>query len=195
MEIVEELLQLSRDIFLPLGEIGLFAAAFISSIFPIPPDVILIPLVLFNPSLGLFYAFLATLAAVLGGITGYYIGLKGGRPLALRLVSESKIKYAEQYFARYGAWAVFIGAFSPIPYQIFTITSGIARLDLKVFIIASAIGRGARFFGTAVVLMIWGEQILQALMDNFILITFILIIAIIGGIISYRKIQQYRSRE
>ena len=187
MAIVEELLEWSKDIFLPLGETGLFIISFLeSSIFPIPPDIVLIPLVLFTPSLGIYYAFVSTLGSVLGGILGYFIGLKGGRPLALRLFSESKIKRVENYFERYGAWAVLVAGFSPIPYKIFTIASGIVRLNVKRFIIASTIGRGARFFAEAAVIMIWGEQIVLILQGSFEIIA-ILIVAVIIGVIVLRK--------
>ena len=191
MGIVEDLLEWSKDVFLPLGETGLFIIAFVeSSVFPIPPDVLLIPLVLFNPSIGLYYASVSTAGSVLGGIAGYYIGLKGGRPLARRLFSESKIKRVEDYFDKYGAWAVLIAAFTPIPYKVFTIASGIVRLDLKRFVIASIVGRGARFFAEASVIMIWGEQILDFLLQYFEVVTLIIASAIIGAVIVRRKMRK-----
>lgn len=190
MAIIEELLEWSKEFFLPFGETGLFAIAFVeSSVFPVPPDIVLIPLILVNPSLGLYYASIAALASVLGGIAGYYIGLKGGRPLALRLFSESKIKRVESYFERYGAWAVLIAGFSPIPYKIFTIASGVVRLDLKRFIIASAIGRAARFFAEAAVIMIWGEQILQLLIEDFEIVTLVIAAVIIAAVVISRRIK------
>lgn len=191
MGIVEEMLQWSKDIFLPLGETGLFVIAFVeSSVFPIPPDILLIPLVLFNPSLGLYYASVSTIGSVLGGIAGYYIGLKGGRPVALRLFSENKINRVENYFERYGAWAVLIAAFSPIPYKIFTITSGIVRLDVKRFIVASAIGRASRFFAEAAIIMIWGEQILQLLVNDFEIITLVIAAVIIAVVVAGRRMRR-----
>ncbi len=192
MGIVEDLLTWGKDIFLPLGDTGLFIVAFIeSSVFPIPPDILLIPLVLFNPSLGLYYASISTIGSVLGGIAGYFLGLKGGRPLALRLFSENKVKRVEGYFERYGAWAVLVAGFSPIPYKIFTIASGIVRLDLKRFILASAIGRAGRFFAEAAVIMIWGEQILQLLLNEFEVITLVIAAIIIAIVIASRKMRKY----
>lgn len=191
MGIVEDLLEWSKDVFLPLGETGLFIIAFVeSSVFPIPPDVLLIPLVLFKPSIGLYYASVSTAGSVLGGVAGYYIGLKGGRPLARRLFSESKIKRVEDYFDKYGAWAVLIAAFTPIPYKVFTIASGIVRLDLKRFVTASIVGRGARFFAESSVIMIWGEQILDFLLQYFEVITLIIAGAIIGAVIVRRKMRK-----
>ncbi|MGH9879618.1 MAG: YqaA family protein, partial [Nitrososphaerales archaeon] len=189
--IAEDALEWGKDIFLPLGETGLFIIAFVeSSVFPIPPDIVLIPLVLFTPSLGLYYASVSTIGSVLGGIAGYYIGLKGGRPLARKLFSESKIKRVESYFEKYGAWAVLIAAFTPIPYKVFTIASGIVRLDLKRFTIASVIGRGARFFAEAIVIMVWGEQLLQFLLQYFEIITLIIGGAIVGVAVILRKMRK-----
>jgi undecaprenyl-diphosphatase len=194
MGIVEELLEWSKDAFLPLGETGLFVVAFVeSSVFPIPPDILLIPLILFNPSLGLYYASISTIGSVLGGIAGYFLGLKGGRPLALRLFSEAKVKRVEGYFEKYGAWAVLIAGFSPIPYKIFTIASGVVRLDVKRFVVASAIGRASRFFAEAVVIMVWGEQIVNVLIQDFELITLAIAGAIIAALLIYRKMQKRRS--
>jgi undecaprenyl-diphosphatase len=191
MGIVEELLTWGKDVFQPLGETGLFIVAFIeSSVFPIPPDILLIPLILFNPSLGLYYASISTIGSVLGGIAGYFLGLKGGRPLALRLFSENKVKRVEHYFERYGAWAVLVAGFSPIPYKIFTIASGIVKLDLKRFILASAIGRAGRFFAEAAVIMIWGEQILQLLVNEFEIITLVIAAVIIAVVIASRKMRK-----
>lgn len=192
MTIVEELLEWSKDFFVPLGETGLFVIAFVeSSVFPVPPDIVLIPLVLYNPILGPYYAGISTLGSVLGGIAGYFIGLKGGRSIALRLFSEKKLKKVEGFFERYGAWAVLLAGFSPIPYKIFTIASGIVRLDLKRFIIASAIGRASRFFAEALVIMVWGEQILQLLLQNFEFITLLVAAVIIAAVVMRRRMQKH----
>jgi undecaprenyl-diphosphatase len=191
MGIAESLLEWSREIFLPLGETGLFIIAFIeSSVFPIPPDIILIPLVIFKPSLGLYYSAVSTAGSVLGGIAGYYIGLKGGRPLARRLFSEGKLKKVEGYFQKYGVWAVLIAAFTPIPYKVFTITSGIVRLDLKRFTIASVIGRGARFFAEGAVIMIWGEPIVDFMLQYFEVVTLSAMGAIIGALVIRRVMRK-----
>ncbi|MFQ5969416.1 MAG: YqaA family protein [Nitrososphaerales archaeon] len=115
-----------------------------------------------NPSIGPYYASVSTAGSVMGGIAGYYIGLKGRRPLARKLFPASKIKRVEDYFEKYGAWAVLIAGFSPVPYKIFTIASGIVRLDTKRFVLASAVGRGVRFFAETSVIMIWGSRYLNS---------------------------------
>jgi membrane protein YqaA with SNARE-associated domain len=182
--IVEGLLEWSREFFVPFGEAGLFAIAVAeSSVFPVPPDMVLISLSLLNPALGLYYAAVSTAGSVLGGIAGYYIGLKGGRPLAGRFFSGKMLDRVDQYFKEYGSWAVLIAAFTPVPYKVFTITAGIARHDLKRFVLASAVGRGGRFLAEGVILMLWGEQLLEFLLQNFEVITLVIAGAIVGGLV------------
>lgn len=136
-----------------------------SSFFPIPPDILVIDFVLRWPSWFLVIAAVATAGSVLGGIAGYWIGERGGRPLLKRMFKPEKLMAAEAYFEKWGAWAVGIAGFSPIPYKIFTITAGALRLDRKRFIIASSISRGARFFLEATILFIYGDE-LQDFIDS-----------------------------
>ncbi|GBC73430.1 putative membrane protein [archaeon HR04] len=189
---MDDLLRWTREVFMPIGDVGLFILAFIeSSVFPVPPDVLLIALALSNPALALYYATIATIGSVLGGVAGYYIGLKGGRRVAKRIFSERMIERADNYFKEYGVWAVLIAAFSPIPYKVFTIASGIFRLSLKGFIIASIIGRGARFYAEGLLIMLWGEQILAFVDENLELVS----LAIAGAIISYLVLRKMLARE
>ncbi len=173
---------------MPIGDAGLFILAFLeSSVFPVPPDVLLIALALANPALALYYATIATIGSVLGGVAGYYIGLKGGRRVARRIFSEHMLERADDYFKEYGVWAVLIAAFSPIPYKVFTIASGIFRLNLRGFIVASMIGRGARFYAEAVLIMLWGEQILSFIDENLELVSIVVALAIIAYIVLRRR--------
>ena len=153
------------QVFVPLGIPGLFVLAFAeASFFPVPPDVILIVLVLYDKSNGLLYGAVTTAGSVLGALVGYLIGLKGGRPVAAKIAGERRLQRAEEYFNRYGPWVVGVAAFTPIPYKVFTIASGALRLrDLRGFVIASVIGRGARFFTEAITIMLYGEEIIDFL--------------------------------
>jgi len=183
----------TKNIFLPVGEIGLFLVSLIeSSVFPVPPDVLLIPLALLNPQLSLYYALITTLGSTLGGLIGYYLGLKGGRAIARKLFSEKILIKGEVYFKEYGVWAVFISAFSPIPYKVFTILSGITRLNLVGFLIASIIGRGLRFFGEAILIIYMGEKVLEFLDRNFELITLSVSLLIFLFLI-FRRIRNRKS--
>jgi membrane protein YqaA with SNARE-associated domain len=128
-----------------------------SSFFPVPPDVMLAPMAAARPRDGLRLAALTTLFSVLGGVLGYVIGM-----LAFELVSPAiidaghgdSLDLAREWFAVWGVWVVLIAGFSPIPYKLFTITAGALAMPLLPFIIASVIGRGARFFAVGL-LMAW----------------------------------------
>jgi membrane protein YqaA with SNARE-associated domain len=130
-----------------------------SSFFPIPPDVMLAPMSLSNPRKAWYFAFVTTITSVLGGLAGYLIGYylfeELGRPLIELYDAQEKFNVARRWFDEYGVWVVFIAGFSPIPYKLFTVTSGVMSLALTPFVVASAIGRGARFFLVAG-LIYWG---------------------------------------
>lgn len=120
-----------------------------SSFFPIPPDVMLMPMVMAEPSKWRWFATLTTLTSVLGGIAGYIIGFfafETLEPLIIQWGYGEKLALAESWFSEWGVWIVFVAGFSPIPYKIFTITAGALSMALIPFIVASIIGRGARFF-------------------------------------------------
>src|SRR5690625_3920488 len=109
---------------------NLFWVSFIEAIFfPIPPDVMLIPLVLLRPSEGLLFALMATVGSVLGATVGYGIGLKGGRPVLSRFASRQRINQIESLLGRYDTWATAVAAFTPIPYKVFAIAAGVFSLD------------------------------------------------------------------
>ena len=144
----------------PYGGGALFAIAVAeSSFFPIPPDVLLIPLCLAQPSLSLWFATICTVGSVLGGAIGYGIGHWGGRPLLKRWFSEARIAPVEAYYERWNAWATGIGGLTPIPYKIFTIAGGVFAIDFKVFMLASIVARGLRFFTIAFLVLQFGESI------------------------------------
>jgi membrane protein YqaA with SNARE-associated domain len=187
--LIDELIKWTRDTFMPIGDIGLFILAFMeSSVFPVPPDILLVALSLANTSLALYYATITTIGSVLGGVAGYYLGLKGGRRIAKRIFSERMIDKADNYFKEYGAWAVLIAAFSPIPYKVFTITAGIFKVNLKKFVIASIIGRGARFYAESVLIMLWGEEILAFIDSNLEIITLITAAVIIAVVVLRKRL-------
>lgn len=189
MGLIDELIKWTRDTFMPIGDIGLFIVAFLeSSIFPIPPDILLIALSLANTQLALYYATIATIGSVLGGVAGYYLGLKGGRRVARKIFPERMVDRADNYFKEYGAWAVLVAAFSPIPYKVFTIAAGVFKVDLKRFVIASVIGRGARFYAEGVLIMLWGEEILVFIDSNLQAITLAIAVAVIAVVVLRKRI-------
>ncbi|WP_018982922.1 YqaA family protein [Salinimonas chungwhensis] len=136
-----------------------------SMFFPIPPDVMLAPMSLSQPSRAWYFALLTTLASVLGGIAGYLLGFFAFdawiEPLIISAGYGEKMAQATTWFQAYGVWVVFLAGFSPIPYKVFTISAGVMQMAMIPFIIASAIGRGARFFLVAA-LMRWGGAAMEA---------------------------------
>lgn len=141
-----------------------------SSCFLIPPDVMLAPMTLAKPHKAWFYAGLTTVSSVLGGLLGYVIGMTAFQLIEPWLVTLGYIDayhLAEQWFAQWGFWAIFLAGFTPIPYKIFTIASGVAGMALIPFIIGSLIGRGMRFFLVAG-LMRWGGEGLEAVLRTWI---------------------------
>lgn len=146
------------------GMIGLFIVAFIeSSFFPVPPDVLLIAITAKEPMAALVASFVCTVGSVLGALFGYAIGMVGGRPLLLKLFNRGKVEAAEKLYNDYGAWAVLIAAFTPIPYKLFTIASGVFKLSVLALIIMSLIGRGARFFLVAYSVRFLGQAFIKRL--------------------------------
>ena len=120
-----------------------------SSFFPIPPDVMLMPMSLARPERWLRFALLTTIASVLGGILGYFIGVWAYEWLESILTTggyADKFEQAKSLFSTWGVWAILVAGFSPIPYKLFTITAGLLSMAFLPFVIASAVGRGARFF-------------------------------------------------
>ncbi|MGE5554128.1 MAG: phosphatase PAP2 family protein [Betaproteobacteria bacterium] len=167
---------------LPLGGWGLFLVAFAeSSFFPIPPDVLLIPLVLASPRLALWYATLCTASSVVGGAFGYFIGRRAGRKLLLRLTTDERIAGVERLFDKWGGWAVGVAAFTPIPYKVFTIAGGLFRVDGTAFMAASIVGRGGRFFLEAFLLQRYGRPIVAFIATNFELLTIGITLVIVLG--------------
>lgn len=147
-------------------------SSFIESIFfPIPPDPLLIAMSLRSPSLAIWFAILVTVTSVLGAIVGHWLGGRFGRPLLLKIVSEHKVDTVERMFQRYGAWAILVAAFTPIPYKVFAITAGILEMDRKTFIIASIIGRGARFLLLGALIALFGESIQEFIDTRFEMVT------------------------
>jgi membrane protein YqaA with SNARE-associated domain len=141
-----------------------------SSFFPIPPDVMLAPMSLAHPPRAWRYAALTTLASVLGGILGYLIGLFAYDLVAPWIEAAGygeKFRLVQAWFDEWGFWAIFVAGFSPVPYKLFTVGAGVVSMAFIPFIIASAIGRGARFFLVSS-LMYWGGERMEQALHEYI---------------------------
>jgi membrane protein YqaA with SNARE-associated domain len=133
-----------------------------SSFFPIPVDVMLAPMCLAKRPQAWRFASIAAGFSVIGGLAGYAIGI-GAFEVIEPWLAESRYwsayETSREWFDRYGVWVIFVAGFSPIPYKVFTIAAGVAALNLPAFFIASAVGRGARFFLVAGLVYLGGEKL------------------------------------
>lgn len=175
--------------------LGLFLLSFAeSSFFPVPPDLVMIPLAVLNPPLALFYALITTVGSVIGGIFGFFIGNKGGKKIVYRFISEQKLYNVKLYYKKYDVWAVIVAGFSPIPYKVFSISAGLFDLDLKRFILASIIGRGGRFFLVGTLIFLFGATIKTFLSEYFEVVTIGFTILLIAGFIIANFVFKHKNK-
>mgnify|MGYP006423007049 CR=1 FL=1 len=134
-----------------------------SSVFPIPPDVLLAPMSLAHPRKAALFAFIATVGSVIGGLIGYFLGHFAYHLVVPWIESAGYTQaylVAVDWFQEWGFWVVLVAGFSPIPYKVFTVAAGATGVALLPFVLGSLIGRGARFFMVAL-LVGWGGAHLE----------------------------------
>ncbi len=155
-----------------------------SSFFPIPPDVLLIPMIIAAPSRAWLIALVATIASVLGGLFGYFLGAALfdtiGQAIFDFYGKAEAVEGFNQRFNDYGAWAVLIAGVTPFPYKVITIMSGWTSLSLPVFIISSIVARGLRFFLVAWLLWKFGAPI-RDFIEKFLGLLFTLFVVLLVG--------------
>ena len=161
-----------------------------SSFFPVPPDVMLVPMALARPDRAWFYAALCTVTSVAGGLFGYAIGAllydSLGKWLFQLYGLESGAEAFRTAYAQYGAWIILLKGLTPIPYKLVTITSGFAGYHLGWFIALSILTRGARFFLVALLMSQFGPRIKTIIDNNFNLVACLGIVALVGGFVAFR---------
>ena len=135
--------------------------------FPVPPDPLLIGISVRQPESALWLAGIVTASSVAGALVGHWLGQRLGRPLLHRFASSQRMEIAERMFTRYGTWAVAIAAFTPVPYKVFAITAGALNHDRRSFLLASIVGRGARFFLLGGLMFAYGDSIEEFVSDHF----------------------------
>lgn len=175
------------------AERALAAVSFIeSSFFPIPPDVLLIPMVLAERAKWLRYAFVCTLASVVGALLGYAIGAflyeAVGQPILALYGKEEAFDRIAGWYNRWGGWGVLFAALTPFPYKVLTIFSGATGLGLTTFVTVSVIGRGLRFFLVSWLLYRFGPPIRAFIEKNLGLLFTLFMILLIGGFVVLRYI-------
>jgi membrane protein YqaA with SNARE-associated domain len=175
------------------AEKGLAGVSFIeSSVFPIPPDVLLIPMVLADRSKWIRYALICTLASVAGAVLGYVIGaflfdLIGQRIVALYNAQDA-FDSIQNWYDTWGAWGVLFAAITPFPYKVLTIFSGFIGFAIVPFVLVSIIGRGLRFFLVSWLLHRFGAPIQAFIEKNLGLLFTLFMVLLVGGFIAVRYI-------
>ncbi len=164
----------------------LFVVAFAeSSFFPIPPDIMLIPMVLAAPAKAYRIALVATLASVIGGYFGYFIGVYGydliARPILSFYGYTQQFEVFKGYYHQWGAWIVFGAGLTPFPYKVVTIASGAVHLDLAVFTVASVLSRGGRFFLVAWLLKKYGAPMKMFIERHLGKLSVLFVVLLLGG--------------
>lgn len=161
-----------------------------SSFFPIPPDVMLIPMVMANRQKAWWYATIATVTSVLGGLLGYAIGYYLYETVGLPILEfYGKANALDSFIAfvhDYGVPAVIIKGATPIPYKVVTIAAGVAKMDLLAFIGASIVARAMRFYLVAGLLYFFGEPIREFIEKRLTLVTTVFVVLLVGGFVAVK---------
>lgn len=170
---------------------ALFAIAFAeSSFFPIPPDVVLIPMTVAHRKYWLRNAVICTLGSVLGGLFGYLIGWGLyeiiGKPIVDFYNLSEAVASIGQRYKDHAFLTIFGAAFTPIPYKAFTIAAGLFIIPIPTLVIASILGRAGRFFAIAFALKLFGKKIEESIEKYFDIISILFLVLLIGGVLAVK---------
>ena len=172
---------------------ALAAVSFIeASVFPIPPDVLMIPMILAAPRRAWLIALVATVSSVLGGLLGYGIGhffFEGiGRPILEALGKGDHIAAFNARFNGVGFWAVLIAGITPFPFKVITITSGVTGMNVVSFILSAIVARGIRFYAVTAIIYWFGPKTLAIVEKRLGLFTVLFCVLLVGGFVLMRYI-------
>jgi membrane protein YqaA with SNARE-associated domain len=161
-----------------------------SSFFPIPPDVLLVPMALARPGMAWRFALICTASSVAGGALGYLIGFALFDQLAAPLLHayhyDAAFARFQATYAEWGLWVILIKGLTPIPYKIVTIASGAAQFNFWLFMAASVVTRGARFFLVATLLRFYGDAVRDFIERRLTLVTTAVAAGVVGGFVMLR---------
>ncbi|KAA0682635.1 YqaA family protein [Azospirillum brasilense] len=161
-----------------------------SSFFPLPPDIMLVPMCLAEPKKLWRYTNICALASLIGGLFGYAVGFylfeSVGRLIIDLYNAQESFQRFQDMFAEFGPWFLILKGITPIPYKLLTITAGFAHLDLTVFILCSIVARFSRFYMIAILLHFYGPQVRDIIEKRLMLVTTVLLVIIIGGLLSFK---------
>lgn len=156
-----------------------------SSISFIPPDPMMVPMIVSHKERAWFLAFLTTLSSVLGGALGYAIGFylfeRLGVPILQTYGLMAKMTAFQNFFHEWGFWAIVIKAFTPIPFKLVTITAGAVKFNFWMFMVASTLSRAIRFYLEAAIVWKWGAKMNELIQDNIMLVSSLFLGLLIGG--------------
>ena len=175
----------------PSAPYALAAVSFAeSSFFPVPPDAMLVPMMLARPDRAWTYALICTVSSVVGGLLGYAIGLLlydsvGSRLFEFYGLTEGAEAFRRSY-AEYGHWIILLKGLTPIPYKLVTITAGFSSYSLGWFIVLSIATRGARFFFIALLMTRFGPAIKGVIDRHFNMVAALSVVALVGGFMAFR---------
>ena len=159
-----------------------------SSVFPVPPDAMLIPMSLARPDRAYFFAAVCTVTSVVGGLLGYFIGAALYDTVGLWLIQlygyGAKVEQFREAYREWGAWIILLKGMTPIPYKIVTITSGLADYPITPFILLSIVSRGMRFYLVAFLIYRYGERARSIIEERLGLWVTLAGIVLVAGIIA-----------
>ncbi|MDQ8698924.1 YqaA family protein [Hyphomicrobium sp. LHD-15] len=172
---------------------ALFWVSFIeSSFFPIPPDVMLVPMVIANRVKAWWYATVATIGSVIGGVAGYAIGYfffeQIGRPILEFYGKSESFGEFTSWFNEWGVWILIIKGMTPFPYKVLTITAGVTHMPLIEFMAASVIARAMRFYLVAGLLYFFGEPIREFIEKRLTLVTTVFVVLLVAGFVAIKYV-------
>ena len=161
-----------------------------SSFLPLPPDFLLVPMILAQPRRAWLIATVCTITSVLGGFVGYAIGYflfdAIGRPILEFYNAMDRYEALRAAFQQWGVWIIILKGMTPIPYKLVTIASGVAQFDLGLFVAASIISRSLRFFLIAALLWWFGDPVREFIERRLMLVTTIFAVGLVGGFVVLR---------
>lgn len=183
---------------LQLGERkgGAYALSFVSfveaSVFPIPPDPLLIALCLGKPAKALYFGIICSIFSVLGAIAGYYIGWGLWELVNTfffnHIITLEAFEYVNRKYADNAFLAILGAAFTPIPFKVFTVTAGVFKINLFIFVIACAIGRSARFMLLSVLILVFGQKIKVFIDKYFNILAMLFFVLLVLGFFILKKL-------
>ncbi|HYG85897.1 MAG TPA: VTT domain-containing protein [Azospirillum sp.] len=161
-----------------------------SSFFPLPPDIMLVPMCLAEPKKLWWYTNICAFASLLGGLFGYLLGYylfeSVGRLIIDFYNAQDSFVRFQEMFSLYGPWFLILKGVTPIPYKLLTITAGFAKLDLTVFMLCSVVARFSRFYMIAILLHFYGPQVQDIIEKRLTLVTTVLLVVVVGGLLSFK---------